>query len=67
MGINVPTGYTTVKQHISKDENSLYLLDGKLLDGKKAHISSVECWCKPYQDDQCPNVWVHHETLIGRA
>ncbi len=38
-----------------------------LLQGEREHISSVDCWCAPYQDDQCPDVWIHNEMLTGRA
>ena len=38
-----------------------------LLQGEREHISSVDCWCKPYQDDQCPDVWIHNELPSGGA
>jgi len=38
-----------------------------LLVGERKHISSVDCWCHPYQDDQCPDVWIHNEGLVGSA
>ena len=46
------------------------LFDGSdmyLLDGERKHISSIDCWCHPYQDDQCPNVWIHNDAPCGRA
>jgi len=38
-----------------------------LLAGERKHINSIDCWCKPYQDDICPNVWIHNETPTGNA
>lgn len=38
-----------------------------LLDGEREHVESVDCWCKPYQDEQSPNVWIHNALPTGRA
>ena len=38
-----------------------------LLNGEREHIPSVDCWCKPYQDEICPDVWIHNELPIGNA
>jgi hypothetical protein len=24
------------------------------------HYASIDCWCKPTEDAEWPNVWVHH-------
>ena len=29
-------------------------------DDLRGHETTPECWCKPTQDDDEPNVWVHH-------
>jgi hypothetical protein len=26
----------------------------------REHTASVGCWCKPTEDDEWPDVWVHH-------
>ena len=26
----------------------------------REHLSSPQCWCKPVQDDQDPNLWLHN-------
>ena len=48
-------------------EECQFCMGGTLLAGERAHVSSVNCWCKPYQDDQCPDVWIHNELPSGRA
>jgi len=30
------------------------------LDDLREHTASVGCWCKPTEDDEWPDVWVHH-------
>ena len=25
------------------------------------HIPSRDCWCEPYQDTECENVWIHRD------
>ena len=42
-------------------------LRDEILNGEREHISSIDCWCKPYQDDVCPDVWIHNELPIGNA
>lgn len=48
-------------------EECQFCMGGTLLSGERAHISSVDCWCKPYQDDLCPDVWIHNELPSGTA
>jgi hypothetical protein len=38
-----------------------------LLKGERQHINSTDCWCKPYQDELNPNVWVHNKMPTGSA
>jgi hypothetical protein len=26
----------------------------------RPHVDSPDCWCKPTQDDECENVFIHH-------
>ena len=26
----------------------------------REHIASLNCWCKPIEDDEWPGVWVHN-------
>ncbi len=26
----------------------------------REHELSVDCWCKPTEDDEWPDIWVHH-------
>ena len=26
----------------------------------REHDCAVDCWCRPTQDDECTEVWVHH-------
>lgn len=35
------------------------------VDDLREHCPAVDCWCHPTQDDECPNVFVHH-ALDGR-
>jgi hypothetical protein len=35
------------------------------LNDLREHIASVDCWCKPIEDDDFPDVWVHH-SMDGR-
>ena len=30
------------------------------LNDLREHDCAVDCWCRPTQDDECPEVWVHH-------
>ncbi len=30
------------------------------LNDLREHVSSKDCWCKPTEDDQVDDVWVHH-------
>jgi hypothetical protein len=30
------------------------------LDDLREHTASVGCWCKPTEDCEWPDVWVHH-------
>ena len=30
------------------------------LNDLKDHVASTECWCKPTEDVEWPDVWVHH-------
>jgi len=27
------------------------------------HIASVNCWCRPVQDDDEPGVWIHSDSV----
>jgi hypothetical protein len=29
--------------------------------GSREHLPSQDCWCKPYQDDEEPDVWIHND------
>lgn len=48
-------------------EECQFCMGGTLLSGERVHIASVNCWCKPYQDEECPDVWIHNELPSGRA
>lgn len=26
----------------------------------REHVDSKECWCRPTEDEECPDLWVHH-------
>ena len=26
----------------------------------REHVASKDCWCKPTEDDQIEDVWIHH-------
>jgi hypothetical protein len=30
------------------------------LNDLREHTASPDCWCKPTEDDEYPDVWVHH-------
>lgn len=30
------------------------------LNDLRDHSASVDCWCKPSEDDECPGLWLHH-------
>ena len=32
-------------------------------DDVQEHLSSVKCWCKPDQDTQAPNLYIHHRQV----
>jgi hypothetical protein len=27
------------------------------------HVASVNCWCRPVQDDDVPTVWIHSDSV----
>ena len=31
----------------------------------REHVASKDCWCKPTEDDQVDDVWIHH-AMDGR-
>ena len=30
------------------------------LNDLREHEASTTCWCKPTEDDEWPDIWVHH-------
>ena len=30
---------------------------------QEEHIASVNCWCRPVQDDDEPGVWIHSDSV----
>lgn len=30
------------------------------LNDLREHTASTDCWCNPTEDDEWPDVWVHH-------
>ena len=30
------------------------------LNDLREHVASKDCWCHPTEDDQWPDIWVHH-------
>ena len=35
------------------------------IDDLRDHESSQVCWCNPTEDEECPNLFVHH-SMDGR-
>jgi len=31
----------------------------------REHLSSKDCWCNPTEDEECPEIYIHH-SMDGR-